>query len=165
MRDIIIGIFGNYYRIVIFLHVLSAIFLVGSLFVITFFLSPALDKIENLKTRYGTYLTFFNYYFCFVIVVMMVIIVVSVLMNVGLSLKYGDPTIYIIVHIKEAIWTFLVINFMYMYSKYKKAKKAFEQELMVEVHENLLLIVKYLVPLKLFLGVLAVYFGIIARGW
>jgi hypothetical protein len=52
-----------------------------------------------------------------------------------------------------------------MYIKYLKAKKGLEAQNYIEVEENVILMVKYLVPLNLLLAIISVYFGVILRGY
>ncbi len=103
--------------------------------------------------------------FAFVFIIMIILIVVSVFMNVGLGLKFGDQTTYIMTHTKEIVWSIMMLNFIVMYVKYWNAKKAMKKNMFIEVHENIVLIVKYLIPANLILSCLSVYFGIIIRGF
>ena len=52
-----------------------------------------------------------------------------------------DPTLYSLIHVKEALWLFIAFNFIYMYTKLMNAKKLFKKREFFEVHENLGLIV------------------------
>lgn len=52
-----------------------------------------------------------------------------------------------------------------MYFKYLKAKKGLAEENYIEVEENVILMVKYLIPLNLLLAIISVYFGVILRGF
>lgn len=165
MRDIIIEIFANHSRIIIFFHVISAVLLIGSLFLIRFLIVPVFDKIEQEEVRYKAYLELIKYFLSFIFVVMFILITVSVFMNVGLGLKFGDQTTYIIAHTKEIVWSIMMLNFIVMYVKYKSAQKAMKNNVLVEVHENIVLIVKYLVPANLVISLLSVYLGIIIRGF
>lgn len=165
MRDLIIDIFVNYSRVIVFFHVISAVLLIGSLFLIRFLIVPVLDKIEQEEIRYKAYLELIKYFFSFVFIIMIILIVVSVFMNVGLGLKFGDQTTYIMTHTKEIVWSIMMLNFIVMYVKYWNAKKAMKKNMFIEVHENIVLIVKYLIPANLILSCLSVYFGIIIRGF
>ncbi|MCD8478117.1 MAG: hypothetical protein LRY68_09720 [Sulfurospirillum sp.] len=69
------------------------------------------------------------------------------------------------VHTKEALWTFIAFNMIYMYLKYRRAKKGLADENYIEVEENVVLIVKYLIPLNLLLATISAYFGVILRGF
>jgi len=97
--------------------------------------------------------------------VMLLIIITSLFMHIGLGFKSGNPTTYVMVHTKEALWTFIAFNFIYMYFKYLRAKKGLVEENYIEVEENVILMVKYLIPLNLLLAIISVYFGVILRGY
>lgn len=165
MREFIIEVFANHTRIVVFLHVASAVLLVGALFVTRFLIVPVLDTIKKEEIRYETYLGFIKYFLCLVLFLMLIIIFGSIFMNIGFGFKFGDQTTYIMVHVKELLWTIMAGNFIFMYIKYKSAKKAINNNLLVEVYENIVLITKYLTSINLALGFICVYFGIVIRGF
>ena len=52
-----------------------------------------------------------------------------------------------------------------MYMKYLKAKKGLEEQNFIEVEENIILMVRYFIPLNLVLALISVYFGVILRGF
>lgn len=165
MRELLMEVFGNFTRLIILLHIVSAIILVGSLFVMRVVVAPIIEGIKSEEERLGKGLELMRRYGYVVIPVMIILILASVFMNVGLGFKYGNPTMYVLVHTKEAIWTFIAFNFLYMYFKYRNAKKAFETKEWVEVQENLILMLHYLIPLNFGLGLIAAYLGIILRGY
>ncbi len=165
MREFFIHMFNDYGRIVIFFHVASACLLIGSMFVLRFVIQPVEVDIEDDKIKFGSCLRMMKRYIVFLLPVMLVIVVTSVFMNLGLGFKNGNPTTYVMIHTKEALWTFIVFNFVYMYFKYLKAKKGFETENYIEVEENMILMVRYLIPMNLVLSLISVYFGVILRGY
>ena len=165
MRELLMEVFGNFTRLIILLHIVSAMILVGSLFVMRVVVAPVLEKISKEEERLGKGLELMRRFGYVVIPVMLILILASVFMNVGLGFKYGNPTMYVLVHTKEAIWTFVAFNFIYMYIKYRSARKAYELKEWVEVQENLILMIHYLIPLNFVLGLIAAYFGIILRGY
>jgi uncharacterized membrane protein len=165
MRELLIEIFGNFTRLIILLHIVSATLLIGGLFVLRVVAAPVLKRIKDDKDRVEKSLFLMKRFGIFVLPVMLVLILASVFMNVGLGFKYGNPTMYILVHTKEAIWTFIAFNFIYMIFKYKNAKKAYSEGEWVEAEENIVLMINYLIPLNFVLGFIATYLGIILRGY
>lgn len=165
MRDFFIEIFGDFGRIIIFLHILSSCLLIGSMFVMRFVIQPVEEGIVDNKIKFGSCLKMIKRYIIFLLPVMFVIVLTSIFMNLGIGFKSGNPTTYVMVHTKEALWTFIAFNFIYMYFKYLKAKKGFNEENYIEVEENMILMVKYLIPLNLILAIISVYFGVILRGY
>lgn len=165
MRDFFIEIFGDFSRIIIFLHVISSALLIGSMFVMRFVIQPVEEDVADEKIKFSSCIKMMRRYILFLVPVLLIIIITSVFMHIGLGFKAGNPTTYVMVHTKEALWTFIAFNFIYMYFKYLKAKKGLEEENYIEVEENVILMVKYLIPLNLLLAVISVYFGVILRGY
>jgi len=165
MRDFFIEIFGDFSRIIIFLHIISSALLIGSTFVLRFVIQPVEEAIADEKIKYSSCINMMRRYILFLVPVMIIIIVTSVFMHIGLGFRSGNPTTYVMVHTKEALWTFIAFNFIYMYFKYLKAKKGLAEENYIEVEENVILMVKYLIPLNLLLSIISVYFGVILRGY
>lgn len=165
MRDFIIDIFGDFSRIIVFLHIASSALLIGSMFVMRFIIPPVSEGLGDEKIRYTRYMKMVQRYMLYLVPVMLVIVVTSVFMHVGLGFKAGNPTTYVMVNTKEALWTFIAFNFAYMYMKYLKAKKGLEEQNFIEVEENIILMVRYFIPLNLVLALISVYFGVILRGF
>lgn len=165
MQEYFIDLFGNYGRIIVFLHVLSASLLIGSMFMIRFIIKPIIMEINEEKERYTKCINILEKYLYFIFVIMMIIVSASFMMRVGLGFEYASPTTYSLVHVKEALWLFIAFNFGFMYWKFIKAKKLYQRREFFEVHENLNLIVKYLLPLNFILSLIAVYIGVIIRGF
>jgi uncharacterized membrane protein len=165
MRDFFIEVFSDFSRIIIFLHVTSAALLIGSLFVMRFVIQPVEVDVIDIKVKFENCIKMARRYIFFLFPVMLILIMTSLFMHLGLGFKTGNPATYVMVHTKEALWTFIAFNFGYMYIKYLKAKKALETQNYIEVEENVILMVKYLVPLNLVLSIISVYFGVILRGY
>ena len=165
MREILMEIFGDFSRLIIFLHIVSAMILVGSLFMLRFMINPIISSMQSTEEGYEKLLKLLDSFGKMITLVMIILVSASIFINVGLGFKYGNPTTYIMIHTKEALWTFIAFNFVYMYIKYRAAKKAFKEQEHIEVHENIILIVNYLVPLNFILGLIATYFGVILRGF
>jgi len=164
MYDLTTDIFENYKTLIIFLHVLSASFLIGSMFVIIFIVRPIGKRMENVEFKCANCLMILKRFNILLIPIMLTIVSASFFMNIGMGFEYGDPTAFIMIHIKEAIWIFLAFNFLYMYRKYLNAKKAYKEKDFLITQENIILITKYLIPLNLVISLMAVYFGIVIKG-
>ncbi|WP_263833303.1 hypothetical protein [Sulfurospirillum oryzae] len=165
MRDFFIDIFGDFSRIIVFLHIISSALLIGSMFVMRFVIQPVEVDVPDEKIKFSSCIEMMRRYIVFLVPVMLVIIITSVFMHLGLGFKSGNPATYVMVHTKEALWTFIAFNFIYMYFKYLNAKKGLAEENYIEVEENVILMVKYLIPLNLILSIISVYFGVILRGY
>ncbi len=165
MRDFFIEMFSDFSRIIVFLHVTSAALLIGSLFVMRFIIQPVEVDVPDIKIKFTSCMKMLKRYMIVTAPLMGIIIVTSLFMHLGLGFKSGNPTTYVMVHTKEALWTFITFNFIYMYLKYVKAKKGFDEENYIEVEENVILMVRYLIPLNLVLAIISVYFGVVLRGY
>ncbi len=158
-------IFGSYGRGIVFLHIASASLLLGSMIMVIFIVRKILFC-ENMEIkRYKIILDILKKYLFFIAVLMSILVSASIFMRVGLEFEYGNPVTFIMIHIKESIWIFMAFNFLYMFIKFIRAKKALSEEEFLVVDENLVLIIKYLMPLNLLLGMIAVYFGVTIRGY
>lgn len=165
MRDVFVEMFSDFSRIIVFLHVTSAALLIGSLFVMRFVIQPVEVDVVDIKLKFENCIKMSRRYIFFLVPVMLVLVATSLFMHLGLGFKSGNPATYVMVHIKESLWTFIAFNFGYMYIKYLKAKKGLEEQNYIEVEENVILMVKYLVPLNLLLAIVSVYLGVILRGY
>lgn len=165
MRDFFIEVFGDFSRVIVFLHIVSAALLIGSLFVMRFIIQPVEVDVPDIKIKFGSCVKMIRRYMIFLVPIMGTIIITSLFMHLGLGFKSGNPATYVMVHTKEALWTFITFNFGYMYIKYRNAKKGFEEENYIEVEENVILVVKYLIPLNFVLAIISVYFGVVLRGY
>jgi hypothetical protein len=89
----------------------------------------------------------------------------ALLLVVGFDFKQNDPELYSVALAKEAIWTVMTANLIMMLIRRKKAEKAFylqQNDLLVK---NLTLITKYMLPLNIMLGLVAIYLGVVLRGF
>ena len=165
MQEFLISLFGDFGRIIVFLHLVSAAFLIGSMFMIIFIIKPVLVDIDDEAVRYSRCIRILEKYFYYLFVTMMLIVSASLTMSVGLGFEYASPTLYSLIHVKEALWVFIAFNFIYMYIKLMNTRRLFKTREFFEVHENLGLIVTYLMPLNLILTLIAAYIGVIIRGF
>lgn len=165
MQEFMLELFGNFARIIVFLHVMSASLLIGSLFAVRFVIKPLLAGIDDEEIRYKRTLSALDKYFLFILLLMIVLISASIMMNIGLGFEYASPIIYTLIHIKEAIWLFLAFNFGFMYWKFLGAKSAFKMGDYFEVGENITLIINCLITLNLILTLIAAYIGVVIRGF
>jgi len=163
MQEFLIDIFGSFGRTIVFLHIVSAAFLIGSMFMIKFIIKPALMMIDDESVRYSRCIKILDRYFVYLLAVMILVISASLTMSAGLGFEFASPTLYSLIHAKEALWLFVAFNFIYMYAKLINTKKFYKRREFFEVHENLSLIVNSLIPLNFILTLIAAYIGVIIR--
>lgn len=165
MNELIASIFGSYGRIIIFFHILSASILIGSMITIRYIVHPILIGIDDEHTRFKKCIKILNRYVYFVVILMLIIASASLFMIIGFGFEYADPIVNSLIRVKEALWVFLAFNFVYAYIRLYQAKKLFGMREFFEVKENLSLILNYLIPLNIILAMIAVYIGVIIRGF
>lgn len=165
MQEFLLNLFGDFGRMIVFIHVISAAFLLGSMMMIRFIIRPALMAIDDEAVRYSRCIRILDRYFYYVFASMIILISASLTMSVGLGFEYANPTMFSMIHVKEALWLFIAFNFVYMYIKLVNAKKLYQKRDFFEVHENLGLIVNFLIPLNLLLALISAYLGVIIRGF
>ena len=154
-------IFGNYAHIIIFLHVISAIIWVGGMIAIRLAVHPNLQLIEDSKIRLGKTLDIMGRFFNIVIPFIIIIIITATIISMGLDFREHKY----IVHIKETIWLIMTINFIYIYIKRRRAKKLFDLGDLKGAKESVALIPNILLPINIFLGIVALWLGITLRGF
>jgi len=165
MQEFLINLFGDFGRIIVFFHIIGSSFLIGSMLMIRFIIKPTLMAIDDEFVRYSRCIRILDRYFYYLLGIMTLIISASFTMSAGLGFEYANPIHSSLIHVKEAIWVFIAFNFIYMYIKLLNAKRLFKKRDFFEVHENLGLIVNCLIPMNLILTLIAVYIGIVIRGF
>ncbi len=176
MHEFIISTFGSYAHEIVTIHILSAIVWVGGMIAIYFAVNPSMQTIEEPKIKLGKTLLLVGKFFNIVILFIILSLVSAIFMAVGFGFRVSaldsdgiiisevGNTLYNIVHIKEAIWLIMAMNFTLMYYKRAKAQKLFDAGDMAGAKEGVALIPKLLLPINIFLGLLALWFGVTLRG-
>ncbi len=164
MSQFFIDFFRDYGKYIVFLHVISAIIWIGGMIVVKFIVAPVMASIQDVKVRLSRILEIMQRLLNFSFIFMILIVITGTLMSLGLDFKHSSPSLYMLVHIKEAIWTLMALNFFYIYKKRNSAAKQFLSGDNEGTAESIFTISNYLLPLNIFLGFVAVYFGVILRG-
>jgi len=176
MKSTMVGLFGTYAHEIVFLHVISAIIWVGGMIAIRFAVHPNMQMIEDPKIKLGRTLAITGKFFHIVIPFIILLIVTAVLMAVGLGFRIAAVDeagniisqtaydLYQIVHVKEVVWVIMTANFSWMYFKRRKAQKLFDAEDLPAAKAAVALIPKYLLPINIALGILALWLGLTLRG-
>jgi len=157
--------FNDYARVIVFLHILSAIVWIGGMIALRVVVHPSLAHIQEAKVRLARSLEIKKRFFNLVIPFILLLILTSLFMNIGMNFKGGDPRMYLFVHIKEAVWVFMTLVFTYVYIKRNTAERIYLSGDLISARENINLIDDYLIPLNIFLGIIALILGIVLRGF
>ena len=146
-------LFQNYSTLLIFLHVISAIIWIGGMIAVRVAVHPSLQSIDEPKIKLGKTLEIVGRLFHLVIPFIIILLATGVIFELA-----GIKTP--LTHAKEAIWTVMTINYIYMYSKRRKAQKLFNSGKLAEAKEQVTLLPTLLLPINILLGVVAVFIGV-----
>lgn len=150
--------YEHYKTIIIFLHILSAVVWVGGMIAIKFTVHPIIQTIDDSKIRLGKNLQIVSRLFNLVMpfVALSVICAIIIIKGAGYTGGY--------IHLKEAIWTLMALNYAYMYAQRIKAQKLFNRGDLVKAKEMMRLLPTVLLPINIILGLLAIFLGVMLRG-
>jgi len=177
MKQTLIELFGTYAHEIIFLHVLSAFVWVGGMIAIRLAVHPNLQLIPDPSLRLERTLAIVGRFFHLVIPFIILLILTAIIMAVGLGFRHAavDPNgvvisehamyLYNLVHLKEVIWMVMSMNFTWMYLRRRKAQKYFEEGSLQDAKALMSIIPSRLLPINIFLGIVALWVGITLRGF
>ncbi|MGP1484715.1 MAG: 3-isopropylmalate dehydratase [Campylobacter sp.] len=89
-----------------------------------------------------------------------VIAITGALLRVQDVIKIADPMMDTILTTKWALFGFLLTNIVYTTYRFRKALKSIKNAQYIELHENLIVIIYYFIPLNIAFSLLAVYLGV-----
>jgi len=175
MKEAMTNLFWANTELIVFLHVISAVVWVGGMIAMRFAAHQSFAHVENPIFRMERISHALKRLFYIVLPFVIILIVTAILMAVGWDFRNAavdasgnviDATamkMYNFVHIKEGIWMIMAVNLglmMFLRSKAEKALKSGDTE---TAKGKLGLIGKYMVPLNITLGVIAIYMGVVLR--
>jgi len=175
MKEFLIETFAHHRTLIVFLHVLSAVIWVGGMIAIRFAAHQSLAHITDPKLRLERAAHTLKRLFSIVWPFVIVLITTAVIMAVGLGFRAAAldasgnviddyaMSIYNTVHIKEAIWLVMALNLAAMMFRRRKAEIALREGDIDEAKEMLGFIAKYMVPMNIALGVIAIFIGVVLR--
>ncbi len=156
-------LFNNFSTLIIFLHVISAIVWIGGMIVIRFAVHYSMQNIEDPKIKLGRTLENLKRFFSMVIPSIITLLITAIILILALDFK--DTELYKFVIAKEIIWFIMTVIFIIIYIKRGKAQKAFDGGDFLSAKNQLNPLAKYLIPINIFLGIVAVILGITLRGF
>ena len=131
----------------------------------------SLQNIESVPERIERSAQALKRLFTIVAPFVLILILTAVIMAVGYGFRdaadhglnsYG-AFIYNIVHVKEGIWLVMTINFIAMVLRRNKAVNLIKNGDLIAAASLLKFIGKYMVPLNIALGLVAIYLGVFLR--
>jgi uncharacterized membrane protein len=175
MKEIMIELFAAYRNEIIFLHVISAVIWVGGMVAMRFAAHQSFMHIESPLHRLERISQALKRLFTIVSPFVIILIITAVIMAVGLGFRAAAVDaggnvideyamgIYNLVHLKEVIWMVMASNLGMMILRRNKAQKLLEKGDSTGAKKALELLGKYMVPVNIALGVIAIYLGVTLR--
>lgn len=149
--------FAEHRTIIIFLHVISGVVWVGGMIAMRYAAHHSFLKIQTPKDRLSHIAYALKRLFTIVFPFVLVLLVTAIFMIKGYSLRSSEYSIY--AHLKEAIWTIMFLNLLYMIYRRNKASKFLDENNVALAKAQLEPIAKFMVPLNIVLGIIAILLG------
>ena len=175
MKEMMIELFADYRTQIIFLHVISAVVWVGGMIAMRFAAHNSFVEIESPLHRLERISHALKRLFYIVSPFVIILIITAVIMAVGLGFRVAAVdasgnviddyamTLYNLVHLKEVIWMVMGANLALMMFFRAQADKLLVKGDATGAKGKLGLIGKYMVPLNIILGIVAIYLGVTLR--
>ncbi|MBD3800184.1 MAG: hypothetical protein IE886_01800 [Campylobacterales bacterium] len=174
MKEAMVTFFWEYSTLIVFLHVLSAVVWVGGMIAMRFAAHHSFMELEP-PLRLARTAQALKRLFAIVTPFVVILIITAVIMAVGWGFRAASVdangnvideaafATYQLVHVKEAIWLIMALNLGAMILRRNKAQKKIDAGDFAAAKGLLGLIGKYMVPLNIILGVIAIYLGVTLR--
>jgi uncharacterized membrane protein len=175
MKDFMIELFADYRTQIVFLHVISAVVWVGGMIAMKFAAHASFMQIESPLHRLERISQALKRLFTIVTPFVIILIITAVIMAVGLGFRAAAVDangnviddyamhIYNLVHVKEVIWMLMAANLGAMIWRRNAAEKLLNKGDAQGAKKALELIGKYMVPVNIILGIIAIYLGVTLR--
>jgi len=149
--------FAEFKTYIVFLHVISAVVWVGGMIAIRFAAHQSFMQIESPAHRLERIAHTLKRLFTIVVPFVIILLVTAIIMSKGYSLSQSEFSV--MAHAKEGIWAVMTINLFVMIQRRNRAVKLLNEGDMVGAKFSLELIGKYMVPVNIILGVVAIFLG------
>ena len=175
MKEFMIELFADYRTQIVFLHIISAVVWVGGMVAMRFAAHQSFMQIESPLHRLERISHSLKRLFTIVSPFVIILIITAVIMAVGLGFRSAAVDadgnvidsyamgIYNMVHVKEVIWMVMSANLGAMILLRNKAQKLLDKGDSSGAKKALQYIGKYMVPVNIVLGVIAIYLGVVLR--
>jgi len=175
MKEMMVELFADYKIQIVFLHIISAVIWVGGMVAMKFAAHNSYMQIESPLHRLERISHALKRLFYIVSPFVIILITTAIIMAVGLGFRVAavDASgnvideyamgLYNLVHVKEVIWMLMGSNLAVMMYLRAKADKLLLKGDSIGAKNNLSIIGKYMVPVNIALGVIAIYLGVVLR--
>lgn len=174
MKELLVQTFADHRTLIVFLHIISAVVWVGGMIAMRFAAHNSFMELEP-ALRLPRVAHALKRLFAIVSPFVVILIITAVIMAVGLGFRSAAVDangtvideyayyIYNLVHVKEGIWLLMALNLGAMIWRRNKAQKLIDAGDMPSAKKALELIGKYMVPVNIILGIIAIYLGVTLR--
>ena len=149
--------FAEFKTYIVFLHVISAVVWVGGMIAIRFAAHQSFMQIESPAHRLERIAHTLKRLFTIVVPFVAILFITAVIMMKGYSLSESEFST--LSYTKEGIWSFMSVNLFVMIQRRNRAVKLLNEGDMVGAKFSLELIGKYMVPVNIILGIVAIFLG------
>ena len=149
--------FAEYKTAIVFLHVLSAVVWVGGMIAMRYAAHPSFVQIESPAKRLEHIAIALKNLFTIVVPFVVLLLVTAIIMIKGYALSQSEFSL--LAHAKEGIWVIMTVNLFVMIQRRNRALKLLNEGDMLGAKFSLELIGKYMVPLNIILGIVAIFLG------
>jgi uncharacterized membrane protein len=175
MKEFLYSFFAEYKTQIVFLHVISAVVWVGGMIAMRFAAHHSIQMLETPALKLQRTAHALKRLFTIVSPFVIILLVSAIIMSVGYGFRAGAVDVngdiideyamylYNLVHVKEVIWMIMSLNLGFMIFKRNKAQKFLNQNDFAHAKNQLEPIGKYMVPLNIILGIIAIYLGVTLR--
>jgi len=150
----------EYHTVFVLLHILSAMLWIGSMAMFVVAVYPSLKQIPNEKIMIRTSIRTLRRYFFWILWIGLINGISGILMAIAAGYSYQSPITAAMVNTKEAIWLFMGLLSLYAFRKTVLAKARCLASDTPQARDNIRLITNYLFVVMIFLGMAALYFGV-----
>ena len=154
-------LYENFAAFIVPIHLLSTVLWIGGMVMFVFSVYPSLKQIPNQKQMIRTSFRVLKRFYNILIPAMVLQALSGVVMEYGRHYEEMDPTLVAIVGAKEAIWALMFMIAIFGYYKISDTKKKCLGDEPELAYDNIRLIAHYLFAISIFLGLFAIYFGLI----
>jgi len=143
--------------IIVFLHVISAVVWVGGMIAMRFAAHQSFLEIESPQKRLERIAHALKRLFTIVLPFVIILLITAVFMIKGYGLSQSEFSL--LAHVKEGIWSFMFLNLIIMIKRRNRAEKMLSDGDFLGAKNQLGTIGKFMVPLNIVLGIIAIFLG------
>ena len=155
------ALYGEYPAAVLFLHVLSAVVWIGGMVAMRFAAHHSFQALREPPERLERTAHALKRLFAIVAPFIVILLATALIMAAGMHLHRGENAA--LAFAKEGIWTVMALNYLAMVLRRNRAEAMMARGNLIGARDKLATIGKYMVPLNILLGTVAIYLGAVLR--